>query len=217
MPWLKAQIITNWFLEHDNKLTVLKWPPSPDLNPVEYLWDVVEQDICIMEVQPTHLQQLHDTIMSICTNISEEYFLWELRQLLKQKVVQPASSWGLYYCLPFKQSIDAQQINSKSFFTCILLPSGLIPPVSEDKLPYKQQSLCELLALQYTVPQHTYCHSYLGFNWGSTFRVSCDCPSILQQHLTPTQCESEKVKSKEEGTFLLIYLIIFKVNKYQQI
>ncbi len=35
------------------------------------LWDVVEQEIRIMDVQPTNLQQLHDGIMSIWTKISE--------------------------------------------------------------------------------------------------------------------------------------------------
>ncbi len=52
-----------------------KWPPqSPDLNPIEHLWDVVEREIHIMDVQPTNLQQLRDAIMSIWTNISEECF-----------------------------------------------------------------------------------------------------------------------------------------------
>ncbi len=71
----KAQIISDWFLEHDNEFTLLKWPPqSPDLNPIEHLWDVVEREILIMDVQPTNLQQLCDAFMSIWTKISEEYF-----------------------------------------------------------------------------------------------------------------------------------------------
>ncbi len=57
------------------EFTLLKWPPqSPDLNPIEHLWDVVEWEILIMNEQPTNLQQLRDDIMSIWTNISEECF-----------------------------------------------------------------------------------------------------------------------------------------------
>ncbi len=74
-PCHKAQIISDWFLEHDNEFTLLKWPPqSPDLSPIEHLWDVVEREIHIMDVQPTNLQQLRDAIMSICSKISEECF-----------------------------------------------------------------------------------------------------------------------------------------------
>lgn len=58
-PCHKAYVISNWFLEQDNELTVLRWPPhSPDLNPVEHLWDVLEPGIHIMDVQLTDLQQL---------------------------------------------------------------------------------------------------------------------------------------------------------------
>ncbi len=47
---------------------------SPDLNPVEHLWDVVEREIHIMDVQPINLQKLRDAIMSIWIKISEECF-----------------------------------------------------------------------------------------------------------------------------------------------
>ncbi len=74
-PCHKAQIISDWFLEHDNEFTLLNWPPqSPDLNPIEHLWDAVEREIRIVDVQPTNLQQLRDAIMSIWTKISEECF-----------------------------------------------------------------------------------------------------------------------------------------------
>ncbi len=74
-PWHKAQSISDWFPEHDNEFTLLKWPPqSPDLNPIEHLWDVVKQEIHIMDVQPTNLQQLCDAIMTIWTKISDECF-----------------------------------------------------------------------------------------------------------------------------------------------
>jgi len=70
VPCHKAHIISNWFLEHDNEFTVLQWPPqSPDLNPIEHLWDVVEQQIHIMDVQPTNLQPLHDAIVNMNPNL----------------------------------------------------------------------------------------------------------------------------------------------------
>ncbi len=74
-PCHKAQIISDWFLEHDNKFTLLKWPPqSPDLNPIEHLWGVVEWEIRMMDVQTTNVQPLLDAIMSIWTKISDKYF-----------------------------------------------------------------------------------------------------------------------------------------------
>ncbi len=112
-PCHKAQIISDWFLEHDNEFTLLKWPPqSPDLNPVEHLWDVVEREINIMDVQPTNLQQLRDAIISIwpksLRNVSNTLLNLchdELRQFWRQKGVQPGTSkvniikWPVSVCM----------------------------------------------------------------------------------------------------------------------
>ncbi len=96
-PCHKAQIISDWFLEHDNEFTLLKWPPqSPDFNPIEHLWDVVEREIHIMDVQPTNLQQLRDAIMSIWTKFSSKTLLnlcyEEVRQFWRQKGSDPVQA-----------------------------------------------------------------------------------------------------------------------------
>ncbi len=112
-PCHKAQIISDWFLEHDNEFTLLKCPPqSPDLNPIEHLWDVVEREIHIMDVQTTNLQRLCDAIMTIWTNISEECFQHlvesmprRIKAVLKTKGVQPGTSkmylikWPVSVCV----------------------------------------------------------------------------------------------------------------------
>ncbi len=94
-PCHKAQIISDWFLEHDNEFTLLKWPPqSPDLNPIEHLWDVVEREIHIMDVQPSNLQQLCDDIMSIWTKISEECFQHLVESMPRRIKAVLKAKWG---------------------------------------------------------------------------------------------------------------------------
>ncbi len=82
-----------------NEFTLHKWPPqSPDFNPIEQLWDVVERDIHIMDVQPTNLQQLRDAIISIWTNISEECFQHLVESMPRRiKVVLKANGGPIRY------------------------------------------------------------------------------------------------------------------------
>jgi len=47
---------------------------SPDLNPIDHLWDLVEQELCALDVHPTNLHQLQDAILSIWANIFKEWF-----------------------------------------------------------------------------------------------------------------------------------------------
>ncbi len=94
-PCHKAQIISDWFLEHDNEFTLLIWSrQSPDLNPIKHLWDVVEREIRIMDVQPTNLQQLHDAIMSIWTKISEECFQHLVESMPRRIKAVLKAKWG---------------------------------------------------------------------------------------------------------------------------
>lgn len=49
-PRHKAKAVLNWLHEHDNWFSVLQWPSqSPNLSPVQYLWDVVEEVIHSLE------------------------------------------------------------------------------------------------------------------------------------------------------------------------
>ncbi len=95
-PCHKAQIISDWFLEHDNEFTLLKWPPqSPDLNPTEHLWDVVEREIswkcsrqicsnCVIiscQYGSKSLRNVSNTLLNLCHK--------EIRQVWRQRESNP--------------------------------------------------------------------------------------------------------------------------------
>ncbi|GBM39699.1 hypothetical protein AVEN_47506-1 [Araneus ventricosus] len=54
-----ARSVCAWFEEHQDEFTVLPWPAnSPDLNPIENLWDHLDRVVRAMDPQPRNLAQL---------------------------------------------------------------------------------------------------------------------------------------------------------------
>lgn len=51
--------------KNDSEFPVLGSPESPGLNPTVHLWNVVEHEICIMDVELTDMQQLCEAFRSI--------------------------------------------------------------------------------------------------------------------------------------------------------
>ncbi len=52
-------------MHHDTKLKSSQTgflSMTPDLNPIEYFWDVVKREIHLEDVQPTNLQHLCDAL-----------------------------------------------------------------------------------------------------------------------------------------------------------
>ncbi|MCJ8743381.1 hypothetical protein PDJAM_G00093370 [Pangasius djambal] len=74
-PCLTAKIVQEWFEEHDKEFKVLTWPPnSPDLNPIEHLWDVMDKQGQSMEAPPHNLQDLKDLLLTSWCQIPQHTF-----------------------------------------------------------------------------------------------------------------------------------------------
>jgi hypothetical protein len=52
-------------LEHDSEFSLLEWSvSSPDLNPIDHVWEEMERAVSSMNVPPSNRQQLRDAIAS---------------------------------------------------------------------------------------------------------------------------------------------------------
>ncbi|KFM83329.1 Transposable element Tcb1 transposase, partial [Stegodyphus mimosarum] len=70
-----AASVRAWFEEHQDEFTVLPWPAnSPDLNPIEHLWDHLDRIVRSMDPQPRNLAQLATALESAWLNIPENTF-----------------------------------------------------------------------------------------------------------------------------------------------
>ena len=66
----RANIVKSWFSEHDTSFQHLIWPPqSPDLNPIENLWDVLERDLRAHTPLPTSIKDVGDLLMKLWPKI----------------------------------------------------------------------------------------------------------------------------------------------------
>ncbi|GBN15750.1 hypothetical protein AVEN_139065-1 [Araneus ventricosus] len=60
-----ARSVCAWFEEHKDQFTVLPWPAnSPDLNPIENLWDHLDRVVRPMDPQPRNLAKLATALES---------------------------------------------------------------------------------------------------------------------------------------------------------
>ncbi|KAK3570978.1 hypothetical protein QTP86_031835, partial [Hemibagrus guttatus] len=89
-PCHEAKMVQEWFDEHNNEFEVLAWPPnSPDLNPIEHLWDVLDKQVRSMEAPPCSLQDLKDLLLKSWCQIPQHTFRDLVESVLQRLLTYP--------------------------------------------------------------------------------------------------------------------------------
>lgn len=74
-PIHRARVVTEWFASNQTTLRHLSWPAqSPDLNPIEHIWDVLERRIRRLSVQPSSLGHLETLLLEEWNRITPHIF-----------------------------------------------------------------------------------------------------------------------------------------------
>ncbi|KFM68122.1 Transposable element Tcb1 transposase, partial [Stegodyphus mimosarum] len=121
-----AASVRAWFEEHQDEFTVLPWPAnSPDLNPIEHLWDHLDRVVRAMDPQPRNLAQLATALESAWLSIPENTFR-DLCDSLPARLAAVRSAKGLLnkkrndarYGLALLSTMKiSEEENSKHFYT----------------------------------------------------------------------------------------------------
>ncbi|GBM02822.1 hypothetical protein AVEN_52005-1 [Araneus ventricosus] len=63
--------VLEWFEEHTDEFHLMSWPPnSPDLNPMEHIWDVMERQLKVQTLTCPNISTLRDHSSDIWYNLS---------------------------------------------------------------------------------------------------------------------------------------------------
>jgi transposase len=66
--------VVNKYLQHES-IELMEWPAkSPDLNPIEHAWDILQRRIMARQHQPTTLQQLENALVQEWSLIPQAEF-----------------------------------------------------------------------------------------------------------------------------------------------
>lgn len=59
----RANIVNDFFV--NNEINRMVWPAlSPDINPIEHMWDALQRRLSALPVQPTTRQELIDALVA---------------------------------------------------------------------------------------------------------------------------------------------------------
>ncbi|KAK3538082.1 hypothetical protein QTP70_028642 [Hemibagrus guttatus] len=81
----KAEMVQEWFDDHNNQFEVLTPPPnSPDLNSIQLLWDVLDKQVRSMESPPHNLQDLKVLLLTSWCQIPQHTFRDLVESMLRR-------------------------------------------------------------------------------------------------------------------------------------
>ncbi|MBJ3215703.1 transposase [Salmonella enterica subsp. enterica serovar Corvallis] len=74
-PCHRSRIVSKWLNEHSSDVTSLPWPArSPDLNPIEHIWDPIERDVRGSDPPPSNLRELWELVQGSRVRMSSHRF-----------------------------------------------------------------------------------------------------------------------------------------------